>query len=492
MTHAITLEAPRPAPEAPTLMSRLSDWLNPILVKEVRQAVHGREFNYSFSLSLLIGLVIALHGSAYAEPGSATGKGVFTALTVCLGIVSLVVAPIGAFFALNGERIEKTFDMVTLTALSCRAIVVGKLLAQVVKLLTFFAALSPFMAMSFLLGGVDLPTILDSLLMLFLASLWVCALCLFVSTIGKSRGAAFALLGAVGAMMIPMVPGLLFVLFEGRGGGGFGFLFTASSWSASAIGLALWLVSLINLVSLTVSRIMSATDNGSTALRVGFLAQFLLVLGLLAWKHTTRGYGGLSEFVVVVASLHLVAGALFAVTEDLTLSRRVHRQLPKNRLLFCLSAMFQPGGGHGAIYTCALSGLLIAAAAMAKLPGNGISMAVGLCCYVWFFSGVVTVACRQFMPHRTTPLLLRFAVPLTVAVGSLVPIVIMLLTRDPFERSIYSGRHIFNPFYTLVEWADVVKSGWDLAVFVMGFVGLVAYLWLVILGHRANASQGRT
>ena len=31
----------------------------------------------------------------------------------------------------------------------------GKLMAQAVKLLTLFAALAPFIAMSFLLGGID-------------------------------------------------------------------------------------------------------------------------------------------------------------------------------------------------------------------------------------------------------------------------------------------------------------------------------------------------
>jgi len=45
------------------LLSRLDDWsdrLSPIVVKEIRQMVRGREFNYSFGLSLIAGFLVAL------------------------------------------------------------------------------------------------------------------------------------------------------------------------------------------------------------------------------------------------------------------------------------------------------------------------------------------------------------------------------------------------------------------------------------------------
>jgi len=51
------------------LIARLDDWsdrLSPILVKEIRQMVRGREFNYSFGISLLAGFFVAFFGLGFA------------------------------------------------------------------------------------------------------------------------------------------------------------------------------------------------------------------------------------------------------------------------------------------------------------------------------------------------------------------------------------------------------------------------------------------
>ena len=74
---------------------------------------------------------------------------------------------------------------------------IGKLLAQGVKLATLFAGMAPFIAMSFLLGGIDFVTILVSLLVLFMWSLWACAACLFLSSASKSRAMSGAALRGV-------------------------------------------------------------------------------------------------------------------------------------------------------------------------------------------------------------------------------------------------------------------------------------------------------
>ena len=44
----------------------LSDWLSPIVVKEVRQIVRGREFFYAFSITLLAAMAVAFFGAADA------------------------------------------------------------------------------------------------------------------------------------------------------------------------------------------------------------------------------------------------------------------------------------------------------------------------------------------------------------------------------------------------------------------------------------------
>ena len=105
---------------------------------------------------------------------------------------------------------EQTLELITLTALSPRRVVIGKLLAQGVKLGTLFAAMAPFIAMSFLLGGIDFVTILVSLLVLFMWSLWASAACLFLSSLLKSR----AMSGS--RLRRPWASGCFFVFGAGR------------------------------------------------------------------------------------------------------------------------------------------------------------------------------------------------------------------------------------------------------------------------------------
>ena len=145
-------------------LDRASDWLSPIVVKEVRQIVRGREFMSSFGSCLFAGLLVAFFGAGDALTGEGTsGRWTFMSLMTCLTILGLAVVPLGAFSALRNERMEQTLELITLTALSPRRVVIGKLLAQGVKLATLFAAVAPFIAMSFLLGGVDFVTILIAL-----------------------------------------------------------------------------------------------------------------------------------------------------------------------------------------------------------------------------------------------------------------------------------------------------------------------------------------
>src|SRR4029453_9604368 len=174
-----------------TLLARFDDWsdrLSPILVKEVRQMVRAREFNYAFGIALVIGLLVAFLGLADAVTSVGTsGSRVFIALMFVRGVLGFFVVPAGTFSTLRAERADQTLDLITQTALTPRRIVFGKLFPQCVKVTTLFAGMAPFITMSFLLGGIDLLTILISLVVLFMWSMWMCAASLFFSSASQSR-----------------------------------------------------------------------------------------------------------------------------------------------------------------------------------------------------------------------------------------------------------------------------------------------------------------
>src|SRR5262245_52670301 len=122
--------------ESAVRLDNWSDRLSPMVVKEVRQMVRGREFNYSFGLSLVAGLIVAFVGLATSSDVSGgAGRPIFSALLACMVVLGLVVVPLGAFNALRVERSDHTLDLITQTSLTPRRIVLGKLLTQGVKLI---------------------------------------------------------------------------------------------------------------------------------------------------------------------------------------------------------------------------------------------------------------------------------------------------------------------------------------------------------------------
>jgi hypothetical protein len=470
-----------------------SDWLSPLVVKEVRQVVRGREFNLSFGASLVAGLAIAFSGAGVALTGDGTSGGwTFIALMGCLAFLGLAVVPLGAFNALRQERAEQTLELITLTALSPRRIVIGKLLAQGVKLATLFAAMAPFIAMSFLLGGIDFVTILVSLVLLFMWSLWACAGCVFLSTLFKSRAMSGVIFGVAGIVAIlALAMGRTLLLAASRGMPvfapvGFGPTGSPQIWIL-AIATTIWLTTIVNLVLLAENRLRLPTEDRVTPLRVGFFVQFLLIaIWALVFRNEPPGVRAMAaQVLMVVGGGHLAVVATFTVTEDLTVSRQMLRRLTSSSPWRWLIAIFRPGGGRGAAYVLVQMAILLAAAWWFQPAWIQMRWLLAICAYIGFFTGVPTVAFRYLAPSRATPLKLRVAVLVLVAVSMVVPDIVHYLVFRPDMLDLsYAARHLINPVRTLANWRTVETNQWLWMPFTMGFSGLAAYGALVHMGRR--------
>ena len=473
-----------------------SDWISPIVVKEVRQLVRGREFIYSFGASLVAGLGVAFFGAADALTGSGTsGRWTFGALMACLTILGVAVVPLGAFSALRVERMEQTLELITLTALSPRRVIIGKLLAQGVKLATLFAAMAPFVAMSFLLGGIDFGTILLALAILFMWSLWLSSGCLFISSLLTSRAVLALVFGGTVVVLLAVFGiGRMLFFFLSRGTFGVvsfsGGLFGTDFWWAMAIMTTFWIATLANLVLLAENRLSLVTEDRVTPLRTGFLVQFLL---LIAWvlSFINAAAGARQDAVTalgVFGGLHLAVVAMFTVTEDLVIPRSVllrgQARLPWRPLL----AILRPGGGNGARYVLVQMVLIVAAALMLRPSGAQLRWLFAICGYICFFTGVPVFAFRYLRPESRASLKLRVAVLLTLPLSLLLPDLLHYLLWRPEMLSLnYSARHLVNPIRTLANWHRVETLEWFPLPFAMGLGGLVAYAALIYIGTTVSA-----
>jgi hypothetical protein len=477
-------------------LENTSDWLSPIVVKEVRQVVRGREFAYSFAASLVAGLAVAFFGAADALTGTGTaGRWTFAVLMGCLALLGLAVVPLGAFSALRLERMEQTLELITLTALTARRVVIGKLLAQGVKLATLFAGMAPFIAMSFLLGGIDFATILLALIVLFMWSLWLSAACLFLSSLLKTRamvGLVFG--GAAIVLLVIFVLGRILFFVATRGGfagsRAFGLSLTASApWWALAIMTTLCLASMANLVLLAESRLSLPTENRVTPLRLGFLVQFLLIVG---WTVSFLGEPPPSRYAAldalgVFGGLHLAIVAMFTVTEDLIVPRRALLAAAGSRWQWLL-AMFRPGGGRGAIYVLAQMAILLVAAWLLQPTWLQFRWFLAACGYICVFTGVPVFAFRYLRPERSASLQLRVAVLLLLPLAMTLPDIIHYVVWRPDVLSLsFSARHLLNPIRALANWPLVEARAWLPLPFALGAVGLLTYAALIHLGASVTA-----
>ena len=171
------------------LADKASDWLNPILVKEARQALKSRQFIATFLLLLGVSwlasmlTIIAVSG----ENLSTSGKKLFWWYALVLSVAIFIVVPFTAFRSLQTERDQHTYEVLSVTTLKPRQILLGKLGSALVQMFIYYSALTPFIAFTYLLRGIDVPTIAYILLVGFIASVVVSLLALTLSTFASQR-----------------------------------------------------------------------------------------------------------------------------------------------------------------------------------------------------------------------------------------------------------------------------------------------------------------
>src|SRR5687767_13637388 len=172
------------------LLDRAGDRLNPILVKEARQAMKSRQFVITFSLLLVFGWLWTVLFISFGVPAifyAPVGPGVLAGYYLVLSVPLLIVVPYAAFRSLAGEREDGTFELLSITTLTARQIVLGKLGSAVLQMMVYYSALAPCIAFTYLLRGIDIITIALLLAYSFMASLLLSVFGLAMATVTKAR-----------------------------------------------------------------------------------------------------------------------------------------------------------------------------------------------------------------------------------------------------------------------------------------------------------------
>ncbi len=336
-------------------LSWLADNSSPLVVKEIRQAVNSRAFFYTFLLLLIAMVAWSFVGLSFVISDDITsgGANMMSGYLVMLGVPLFVVLPFSTFRSMIAEYEDDTFHLISITKLSGRGIIYGKLASALSQIGVYLSAIVPGITFCYLLQDLSLFEIFSFLLMAVMLSIGLIGLGLALAGIGRQIVLRFM---AYLAILIACV--IAFIAFwisqaeilVGR--------FVFLGWQIP-FGFSLFIFGLALLLTEgAVSANSFFAENRSTNIRLAFVV-FLFCLITVVMVSSSDTLFIDAEFTSVVWYLSVGIGhlvALFgcmAAAEYPIISHRARRGIPNNPWLHALVAVLLPGPGRG--YLCSIA-----------------------------------------------------------------------------------------------------------------------------------------
>ena len=361
------------------LVAQADDWLNPIVVKELRQAVRSRGVLAALMLFLVLQLgilLVFLLRSEYEKVQRTdlnAGREVFLTLQGILLGTCMLLIPSYAGVRLAAEHSDTNVDLLFISTLRPRAIIAGKFQAAVVLILLIFSACAPFMTFTYLLRGIDIPTILLVLALDFLCVLLGAQLAIFLGTVPANWGLkAMLLLGGLGCL------GGLFGLALGASAGiietGLGTRVDSTEFWLVALAVVIASAALIGLLFVwSVAIVTSPSANRALPVRLYLLGAWLVTAGLAVLLARRFDSALPLQFWMLPVALLLASQIVTAVNERENWGQRVARTIPPRWWLRGPSFLLYSGSAGGVLFAVLLLTLTLAGPSFALSHGIAVS-----------------------------------------------------------------------------------------------------------------------
>lgn len=452
-------------------LAAVSDRLNPILVKETRQALKSRQFGFTFVLLLILCWVVTIGGVAMVGPGiyySAAGSILLKAYFIVLIFPLAVVVPFTAYRSLTTEREENTYDLLRVSTLNPHQVVRGKLGSAAVLMGVYLSAVAPCVAFTYLLRGVDVLSVAVLLLYITLASLGLSLIGLFLASItNQKHGQVLVSVSLVAALLGCFFGGIVMTSeFLDDGGQLVG---QWEFWVVTGVLFTIYATTFAVVYLATVGLVSYRSENRSSPIRYAMVVQQATFVGWMVFAWLISRY---EDEVLLVAILMAVCywyvmGALMT-TEVAELSHRVRRQLPQSSLGRIMLGLFNPGPATGYLFTVAnltfialMVGIAMATTAYFRLASNRTVeyeavavVAIIYSSYVVAYLGLGKLIISWIRRFAPLPGVAGFVIHvLLLLAGSGVPFVIQLSMRT-MRNAGYTALQWSNPFWTFEEVVD--------------------------------------
>jgi len=445
-----------------------SDYINPIVVREMRQLVRSK-FVIGAMMTLLTILLIGsaafiittVLSSLKHALNLTAGRSLFMILLGILAYVALIFVPAYTGIRLAAERKGDRISLLYITTISPAAIIRGKMMAAAAMTILLVSLCMPFMVFTYLLRGIDIPSMFLVLVMLLIEVLAVTQLAVLLACLPVSRGFRILLALFMGMSMFS-APGMFVAMSTGL------LLFGAGSsmrgwsfWGGTLTGLAISALGIGLMFVMSVAMISPPTSNRSMPVR-RYLTGAWLLSGILAglWQWLEPSSDAVIIWMFTMTGFLVFLLALFA-GENTSYSFRIRRGIPANRIKRILVFPF---------FTGAVNGILWALLLLMVSIGTGYF-------FDWKMAQVASTIALYTLAYTMTarlllhlPLLRRIRPAYTIVVAMLLMAAVMLLPallafflnrladydfQDWYFGNLFAldSRHIDNQLMISAAWA---------------------------------------
>ncbi len=487
-----------------------SNWLNPILVKETRQALKSKQFIWTFYLLILIVIIWTLLAIWSSMPNiyyESDGSVFLTGYLLILLIPAMIVIPQATFRSMASELDDGTYETLTLSLLRPWQVVFGKLTVAMLQLIIYLSILAPCIALTYLLQGVTLESIAAVLLILSTTSIALCTVAILLASLSRTRTLqvlfSVIMLGLqliVAGMTLSMIFSMLAIGTLGNQG------WTSVGLGTLAMAAYGWLFMLC-----ASSAIGMASENRSTPIRIALFAigmvipmcgGFLLVfysgqMGASNGQYYDYGpdYGEMVALLANLTCVHWGIAGAWLMGESGVITHRARRTLPASFPARLFLTWFNPGAGPGYFFVVlSFIGPLVALITIPwilhrSMDSSNVVMHVGsmaycaaLTAYLALYLGCVRLLMLVvFRKRRSQRLLLAFGSTFVLILFSIILSCSASLYVGQYRDMEFLWFCFINPFWSLTEFfpysyqsSTVGMSG------INGGEKLMAWVWLMI------------
>ena len=470
---------------------KINDRLNPIVVKELRQAVQGKFLIVVLICFLCLQLLtmgLFLTNEAVTASFNA-GLNVFRVLLGILFATCLLFVPAYTGIRLASERADANVDLLFITTLRPRSIIWGKFFAGIVITILLYSACMPFMTFTYLLRGVDLPSVFILLAFDFIVVAASIQCGILIGCLPANR--VFKVILGVGWLVAINIvfTTLMVVMFMPGGLLGSGMGSQLDSWEfwRGALGVLIGGLALIGILALlSIALISPLSTNRALPVRIFATAVWGLTgVGAAIWSI------GINDFIPIMvwAILHILLhsiGLFIAVSERESLGQRVRRTVPRKWLLRLLAFLFYSGAAGGVtwsslmiILTLLFMGMWLILFPQMRIEDNIEAIRALACLGLYAFSYALGASLirRRFLANRVTGAYTWvIALILLGITTTIIPLALFFLFGNWSEEWLVAsplGLFLFS------DTEDFVSNSIAIASVCAIFVGVLSLRWFV-------------